>query len=90
MQLLLLSAVARNHFCCDSLLVKENVQRDSRLYAFILSFMVLLCFALLFACFWLVSLWTVLQLRAQKVSLNHTSVIDPLERACCIPWRFVC
>lgn len=82
MQRLLLSAMVRKHLGCSPLLVRDNVQRDSRIcipfkfYGFVLLFCLLFFFF-----FWLVSLWTLLQLRAQKVSLICTSVIDHLEYA---------
>ena len=55
--LLLLSAVARNHFGCNPLSVKEKVQRDYRIYFALFS-------SFMHSFFWLTSLWTFPLLRA--------------------------
>lgn len=88
MLLLLLSAMVRTHLGCNPLLVQENVRRDSRIcIPFKFYGLVWFCFFVcsFFFFFWLVSLWTLLQLRAQKVSLSCTSVIDHLERTYYMP-----
>ena len=86
-------------FCCSLLWPESShiaifcwwkkMSKGTQDFVFFLSFT--FCFVLyLCGWFWLVSLWSFLQLRAQKASFNCTSVIGHLERACCMLWRSFC
>lgn len=62
MQRLLLSAMVRKHLGRSPLLVHDKVQRDLRIGIPFKFYVLLFCLIVFF--FWLVSLWTLLQLRA--------------------------